>query len=61
MTRAEKWAEYRRRVKILYSWCWDCERPCAECRLWARQTAFGKPATGWLAKECAEVYQIDQR
>jgi hypothetical protein len=58
MTRAEKWARYRAIRDTLYSSCWDCERPCDECCLWARETAFGRTPTGWLAETCAEVYRL---
>lgn len=57
-TRNEKWAEYRRIRDVLYSICWDCDRPCSECQLWARETAFGRPHTGWLAAECADAYRM---
>jgi RNA polymerase-binding transcription factor DksA len=60
-TRAEKWADYHRRVKALYAYCWDCERPCSECRLWARETAFGRKPTGWAADTCTEIYEREQR
>jgi len=55
-TRADKWNEYRRIRGVLYSTCWECERPCSECMAWARAKAFGREPTNYLAKECAESY-----
>lgn len=57
MTRKEKWARYHSIRNALYSSCWDCDRPCSECCLWARETAFGRKPTGWLADACAETYR----
>jgi hypothetical protein len=53
----EKWAEYRRIRDIIYSACWDCERPCAACCEWSRLKAFGRPTGGhWLDDACSETY-----
>jgi hypothetical protein len=66
MSRAEKWAEYRRIRDAIYSCCWDCARPCADCCEWARLKAFGRDTSGhWLDGVCAEtlaaVAEMDRR
>jgi hypothetical protein len=62
MTRAEKWAEYRRIRDVIYSACCDCERPCKACRDWARHKAFSKPTDGlWLNAACADTYEAAMR
>jgi hypothetical protein len=54
---AEKWTEYRRILRVLYSVCWDCRRPCPACQAWARHKAFGKPTAGlYLDAACADTY-----
>jgi hypothetical protein len=58
MTRAEKWAEYRRIRDAIYSICWDCERPCAACCEWSRLKAFGRETKDhWLDDACSESYE----
>lgn len=60
MSRKDKWAEYRRILRALYSTCWDCPRPCSECQAWSRAKAFGRQPTNYLAKECAEAYEASE-
>lgn len=52
----KKWAEYRRVLSTIYSACWDCPRPCPECREWACAKAFGRTPKTYLAEECAATY-----
>lgn len=54
---AEKWAEYRRIRDALHAVCWDCPRPCSECREWARSKAFGREPKTYLAEECSFAYE----
>jgi hypothetical protein len=56
--RSGKWAEYRRIRDAIYSACWDCPRPCADCREWARLKAFGHETKDhWLDEACSETYE----
>ena len=56
--RQAKWKDYRAILKVLYSACWDCERPCVACQDWARATAFGRTPTGDYAEACADTYRV---
>jgi hypothetical protein len=57
MNRQDKWAEYHRILSVVYSACWDCQRPCADCRDWARRKAFtGREDGGSIPTACAATY-----
>lgn len=51
------WADYRHRCDALFSACWDCPRPCAVCREWARATAFGHEPSPDFAEACEDTYR----
>lgn len=61
LERKEKWDEYRRIRDVAFSVCWDCPRPCADCREWARAKAFGRIPKTYLAEECAEAYEASMK
>jgi hypothetical protein len=52
-----KWKDYRAILRVLYSACCSCDRPCVACQDWARAMAFGRKPTGDYADACANTYR----
>ena len=52
-----EWADYRARIALVFGSCWECLRPCPECRAWARARAFGREPTSDYADAIEETYR----